>query len=320
MKAITHNRYGSPDVLRVADVANPELADDLVLVRVRAASINPADWYGVVPALALRPMMGIVRPRTGRVGIDFAGTVEAVGKEVTHVAPGDDVFGSKNGALAEYLTVKDAVVKKPANVSFEEAAGVGVAAITALQGLRDKAQLQPGEKVLINGASGGVGTYAVQLAKELGAHVTAVCSTGKVELAHSLGADRVVDYTREDFTRGGDRYDVVFDIAGSRRWGHLRRVLEPEGRVIVVGVPKGGRILGPLGRLLRLRLASLRGSQKAVFFIAKTNRADMQYLADLLESGRLRTVVDRTFPLAETPGAFRYLGEGHARGKIVVTL
>ena len=320
MKAIVCRKYGSPDVLALEEIEKPELADDLVLVRVRAASINPADWYGVVPALALRPMIGIFRPRAERIGIDFAGTVEAVGRDVTHVTAGDDVFGSRSGALAEYLTVKDAVVKKPANISFEEAAGVGVAAITALQGLRDKARVQPGQEVLINGASGGVGTYAVQLAKELGAGVTAVCSTGNVELARSLGADHVVDYTREDFTKGGDRYDVVFDIAGSRRWAHLRRVLKPQGKAIVVGAPKGGPILGPLGRLSRLRLASLRGSQKATFFLAKTNRADMQYLADLLESGKLRTVVDRTFPLAETAGAFRYLGEGHAGGKVVVTL
>lgn len=320
MKAIVCRKYGSPELLELEEVEKPALADDVVLVRVRAVSINPADWYGVVPALALRPAMGVFRPRTDRVGIDFAGTVEAVGRDVTHVTSGDDVFGSKSGALAEYLTVRDAIVRKPATVSFEEAAGVGVAAITALQGLRDKAGLQRGQKVLINGASGGVGTYAVQLAKELGADVTAVCRTRNVELARSLGADRVVDYTREDFTKGSDRYDVLFDIAGSRRWAHLRRVLQPEGRVIVVGAPKGGRILGPLRRLIRMRLASLRGTQKATFFIARTNRADMQYLADLLESGRLRTVVDRTYALAETADAFRYLGEGHARGKVIVTL
>ena len=320
MKAITHTRFGSPGVLEVSEVAKPELEDDAVLVRVRAASINPADWYSIVPPLAIRPMAGIRRPKTGRTGIDFAGTVEAVGKDVDHVAPGDDVFGSKSGCLAEYIAVKDAVVKKPANISFEEAAGVGVAAITALQGLRDKAQVQPGQKVLINGASGGVGTYAVQLAKYLGANVTGVCSTRNVELVRSLGADRVVDYTREDFTRGGERHDVYFDVAGTRSWSDMRRVLTPDAKVIVVGAPKGGKILGPLRRIIGFRLSALRGSQKVSSFIAKTNRADMQLLADLLENGTMRTAVDRTFPFEQTADAFRYLGEGHAQGKIVITV
>lgn len=320
MKAVVITRYGLPGRFELSDVEPPELADDAALVRVRAVSINPADWYGIVAPLAIRPMTGLRRPRSDRTGIDFAGTVEAVGKDVDHLAPGDDVFGSKSGALAELIAVKDAIVKKPATISFEEAAGVGVAATTALQGLRDRARLRPGRKVLVNGASGGVGTFAVQLARHLGAEVTAVCSTRNVETVRSLGADRVVDYTQEDFTHGNERYDVCFDVAGSRSWSDLRRVLAPDAKVLIVGAPKGGRILGPLRRIVGFRLSSLRGSQSASFFLAKTNRADMQLLADLLADGTIRTVVDRTFPLEQAADAFRYLGEGHARGKIVITL
>jgi NADPH:quinone reductase-like Zn-dependent oxidoreductase len=319
MKAIVVSKYGSPDVLELEDVEKPDLADDLVLVRVRAASVNPADWYGVVGPLIVRPSTGFLKPRSDRTGIDFAGTVEAVGKDVTHVSPGDEVFGARSGALAEYVTVRDAVVPKPANISFEEAAAVPVAAITALQGLRDKGQLEAGQKVLINGASGGVGTFAVQIAKALGAEVTGVCSTRNVELVRSLGADHVIDYTQEDFTRSDRRYDLLFDIAGSKSWSELRRVLTPEAKVVIVGAQKR-RVLGPIGHIVRLRLASLRGSQRAVFFIAKTNRADMEILRELLESGKVRPVVDRRYELADAADAFRYLGEGHARGKIVVTV
>jgi NADPH:quinone reductase-like Zn-dependent oxidoreductase len=319
MKAIVVSKYGSPDVLELEDVEKPDLADDLVLVRVRAASVNPADWYGVVGPLIVRPSTGFLKPRSDRTGIDFAGTVEAVGKDVTHVSPGDEVFGARSGALAEYVTVRDAVVPKPANISFEEAAAVPVAAITALQGLRDKGQLEAGQKVLINGASGGVGTFAVQIAKALGAEVTGVCSTRNVELVRSLGADHVIDYTQEDFTRSDRRYDLLLDIAGSKSWSELRRVLTPEAKVVIVGAQKR-RVLGPIGHIVRLRLASLRGSQRAVFFIAKTNRADMEILRELLESGKVRPVVDRRYELADTADAFRYLGEGHARGKIVVTV
>jgi NADPH:quinone reductase-like Zn-dependent oxidoreductase len=320
MKAIVCSKYGSPDVLELRDVAEPAIADDLVLVRVRAASVNPADWYGVAGPLIVRPSTGILRPRSDRTGIDFAGTVERVGKGVTHVRPGDEVFGARSGALAEYVSVRDAVVPKPANISFEEAAAAPVAAITALQGLRDKGQLRAGQKVLINGASGGVGTFAVQIAKALGAEVTGVCSTRNVELVRSLGADHVVDYTREDFTRSERRYDLLLDVAGSRSWSELRRVLTPQATVVIVGAQKR-RILGPIGHIIRLRVASLlRGSQKAVFFIAKTNRADMEILRELLETGKVKPVVDRRYDLAHTADAFRYLGEGHAQGKIVVTL
>ena len=320
MKAIVCSSYGRPDVLEVAEVEKPALADDLVLVRVRAASVNPADWYGVAGPLIVRPSTGLFKPRSNRTGIDFAGTVEAVGKNVTHVSPGDDVFGARSGALAEYVTVRDAVVAKPANLTFEEAAAVPVAAITALQGLRDKGQLRAGQQVLINGASGGVGTFAIQIAKALGAEVTAVCSTGNVEQARSLGADHVVDYTREDFTHGDRRYDLLLDVAGGKSWSQLRRVLTQDATVVIVGAQKR-RLVGPIGHIVRLRVASLlRGSQKAVFFIAKTNRADMEILRELLETGKVKPVVDRKYELAETADAFRYLGEGHARGKVIVTV
>ena len=320
MKAIVCSSYGRPDVLELAEVEKPALADDLVLVKVRAASVNPADWYGVAGPLIVRPSTGLFKPRSDRTGIDFAGTVEAVGKNVTHVSPGDDVFGARSGALAEYVTVRDAIVAKPANLTFEEAAAVPVAAITALQGLRDKGHLQAGQQVLINGASGGVGTFAIQIAKARGAEVTAVCSTGNVEQARSLGADHVVDYTREDFTDSDRRYDLLLDVAGGKSWSQLRRVLTQDATVVIVGAQKR-RLVGPIGHIVRLRVASLlRGSQKAVFFIAKTNRADMEILRELLETGNVKPVVDRRYGLAETADAFRYLGEGHARGKVIVTV
>jgi len=321
MKAIVHRAYGSPDVLEVRELEKPPLTDDGALVRVRAASVNPADWYSMTgrPFIA-RLFMGLRRPKSDRTGIDFAGTVEAVGKDVAHVRPGDAVFGARNGALAEYVCVREAVVPKPANVTMEEAAAVPVAALTALQGLRDKGQVRPGQKVLINGASGGVGTFAVQIAKALGAEVTAVCSTRNVDLARSLGADHVVDYTREDFTRGGRRYDLILDIAGNRSWSAFRRVLAPRARLVIVGAKKGGGLLGPLKHVIRVRLAALPSRRKVTFFIAKTNRADLMILRDLLAAGKVKPVVDRRYPLREVADAFRYLGEGHARGKIVVTL
>ena len=321
MKAIMRSTFGSPDVLELRETEKPEVGDGETLVRVRAASVNPADWYGVTGRpYAGRVAMGLRKPKTDRVGTDFAGTVEAVGKAVTHVEPGDEVFGARSGALAEYVCARDAVVRKPANVTLEQAAAVPVAAITALQGLRDKGGLQPGQKVLVNGASGGVGTFAVQIAKALGAEVTGVCSTGNVDLVRSLGADRVVDYTREDFTRSGRRYDLLLDVAGSRSWSDCKRVLEPRATLVIVGAPKGTRLLGPLSHIARLRAASLGSSRKAVFFVAKLNRADLDVLRELIEAGQVTPVVDRTYPLSETADAFRYLGEGHARGKVVVTL
>jgi len=266
--------------------------------------------------------MGLRKPKSTRTGVDFAGTVEAVGANVTEFQPGDEVFGGRDGAFAEYVCVREdrAVVPKPANVTFEEAAAVPVAALTALQGLRDKGQLQPGQKVLINGASGGVGTFAVQIAKALGAEVTGVCSTRNVAILRSLGADHVVDYTQDDFTRSDRRYDVMFDVAGSRSWSECRRVLDPHATLVMVGAQKGNRLIGPLGHVVKVRLAAVRGSQKVVFFIAKFNKADMLALRDLLEAGKVTPVIDRSYELSEIADAFRYLGEGHAQGKIVITV
>jgi NADPH:quinone reductase-like Zn-dependent oxidoreductase len=323
MRAIVRNKFGPPDVLELQEIDKPVVADDEVLVRVRAASVNPADWYGLTgtPYVA-RTQVGLLKPKSVRVGVDFAGTVEAVGGNVTQFRPGDEVFGGKDGAFAEYVCVREdkAVVPKPANVTFEEAAAVGVAGLTALQGLRDKGQIRPGQKVLINGASGGVGTFAVQVAKALGAEVTGVCSTRNIDLARSLGADHVIDYTHEDFTRSDERYDLMFDIAGGRSWSECRRVLNPQATFVIVGAPKGNRMVGPLSHIVKLRLAALRSSQKVVFFIAKFNKADLVVLRELLEAGQVTPVIDRRYELSETADAFRYLGEGHARGKVVITV
>ena len=323
MRAVVHDSFGSPDVLEIREIEKPTPADDELLVRVRAASVNPADWYGVTgrPWVA-RPTMGFVKPKETRVGVDFAGTVEAVGKDVTQFRPGDDVFGGRTGAFAEYVCVREerAVVPKPATVTFEQAAAVPVAALTALQGLRDKGQLQPGQKVLINGASGGVGTFAVQIAKALGAEVTAVCSTRNLELVRSIGADHVIDYTREDFTRSDQRYELMLDIAGSRSWSACRRVLNPRATLVIVGGPKASRLIGPLGHVVKKSLAGLVSSRKVVFFIAKFNKADMVVLQELLEAGKVASVIDRRYELREIADALRYLGEGHAQGKIVLTV
>jgi NADPH:quinone reductase-like Zn-dependent oxidoreductase len=318
MKAAIRDTYGA---LEIREIDKPAAADDEVLVRVRASSVNAADWYTAMgkPYFA-RVQMGLRKPKTNRLGTDFAGTVEAVGKNVTRFRPGDEVFGGRTGAYAEYVCVPEdrAILSKPGNVTFEQAGAVGVAALTALQGLRDKAHVQPGQHVLINGASGGVGTFAVQIAKALGAEVTAVCSTGNVELARSLGADHVVDYTQEDFTRGERRYDVLFDVAGSRSWSACVRVLAPQATLVIVGAPKGGRLLGPLGHIAATRLASVRSSQKAVFFVAKFNEADMSAVGELLETGKITAAIDRRYELSEIAEAFRYFGEGHAHAKVVI--
>jgi NADPH:quinone reductase-like Zn-dependent oxidoreductase len=323
MKAIVREKYGSPDVLRLQEVEQPEIEDDGVLVRVRAASVNRLDWYDVTgtPWIA-RPMTGLRRSKSRLIGVDFAGTVEAVGKDVTDLQPGDDVFGGRsgdNGSFAEYVPAQKGIARKPANVTFEEAAAVPLAALTALQGLRDHGQLQPGQKVLVNGAAGGVGTFAVQIAKALAAEVTAVCSTRNVEQTRALGAERVIDYTRDDFTRSGGGHDVILDVAGSKSWSQCRRVLNPRATLVIVGGPKS-RLLGPLGHIARVRLAALRGTQKAVFFIAKWNRADMDVLRELLESGNVKPVVERRYELGEVANAVRYMGEGHAQGKIVINV
>jgi NADPH:quinone reductase-like Zn-dependent oxidoreductase len=322
MKAVVHNTYGSPDVLELEQIDKPEPADDEVLVRVRAASVNPADWYTLTGPFVARVPNGLRRPKDNRLGVDYAGEVEAVGANVTHFRPGDEVFGGRTGAFAEYVCAREdrGVVPKPANVTFEEAAAVPIAALTALQGLRDKGQVQAGQSVLINGASGGVGTFAVQIAKALGAEVTGVCSTRNVDIVRSIGADHVIDYTKEDFTRSDRRYDLILDVAGSKSWSELKRVLEPDGRLVIVGAPKSKGILGPLAHIMKLRLASVPGSRKAVFFISRVNKADMQTLRELLESGEVKPVVDRRYDLGEIADAFRYLGDGHAQGKIVVTV
>jgi NADPH:quinone reductase-like Zn-dependent oxidoreductase len=321
MKAIVRNTYGSPDLLELQEIDKPDVTDDGVLVRVRAASVNPADWYAVTgtPYVA-RAEMGLLKPKSNSVGVDFAGTVEAVGRDVTQIRPGDEVFGGRSGAFAEYVCVRVAVVPKPANLTFEQAAAVPVAAITALQGLRDKGQMQPGQKVLINGASGGVGTFAVQIAKALGAEVTGVCSTKNVDLVRSLGADHVIDYTDEDFTRRDRRYDLMLDVAGSRSWSACKRVLNPQATLVIVGAPKGNRLLGPLSHVAKVRLAALRSSQKVVFFVAKMTKEDMVVLRELLDAGKVTPVIDRRYELSQVSHALRYLGEGHAQGKVVITV
>ena len=322
MKAMVRERYGPPDVVQLREVEKPELADDGILVRVRASSINRADWHALrgTPMLA-RPMMGgIFKPKSTLIGSDFAGVVEAVGKDVTGLEPGDEAFGGRTGAFAEYVCARMGFARKPANVTFEEAASMPVGALTALQGLRDHGRVQAGQRVLINGASGGVGVYAIQVAKALGAEVTAVCSTRNLEQAGALGADDLVDYTRDDFTRIGRRYDVLLDIAGGKSWSACRRVLEPDGWLVLVGAEGRGALLGPLGHIARMKLASVRGSQKLVFFIAKINRPDMNVLRDLVETGKVKPVVERRYDLSELTEAFRRFGEGHVRSKLVITI
>ena len=324
MKAAVHERFGAPEnVVEIREIEKPEPGDDEVLVRVRATSANIAEWYAVTgrPWIA-RPTMGFRRPKDIRIGVDYAGVVEAVGKDVTEFRPGDEVFGGRSGAYAEYVAVKAdrAMVKKPEGLTFEQAGAVGTAAITALQGLRDQGGLEPGQRVLINGASGGVGTYAVQVAKALGAEVTAVCSAPNIEIARSLGADVVVDYLVEDVTRRSERYDLVLDIAGTRSFDELRRVLTPDATVVVVGGPRANRLLGPIGHVAGSRLRALRGSQRATFFLAQFNKADMETLRDLMADGKLTSVIDSTYPLDRIGEALLHMGAGHPRGKIVVTV
>jgi NADPH:quinone reductase-like Zn-dependent oxidoreductase len=319
MKALVRHRFGGPGVLRVEEVEQPALEDDRVLVRVRASSLNKADWHELRgwPRF-LRPLTrnGVLRPKTALLGTDFAGVVEAVGRDVTDLVPGDGVFGARNGAFAEYVSALN-VVRKPANVTFEEAAAMGIAGITALQGLRDHGDLQPGARVLINGASGGVGTLAVQIAKALGAHVTAVCSTRNLEQTRELGADRVLDYRRQDFTREPERYDLVVDVAGGHSWRAIQRVLGPEGRLVVVGA-HGSR--GQLRHIAAVWLASRFGKRPVKFFVANINKPDLQVLADMLESGQLKPAIDRAYRLDEAQDALRTFGEGHVRGKLVLTI
>jgi len=327
MKAVRYHRYGGPDVLELQEVAMPAAGDGELLVRVRAASVNPLDWHFMRGAPYLvRMMAGLSRPKpsASRLGADMAGTVEAVGQNVTGFQPGDEVFGGleERGTLAEYISVRaDAVVlQKPAGLTFEQAAAVPVAAFTALQALRDKGRVQPGQKVLVNGASGGVGTFAVQIAKALGAEVTGVCSTGNVGMVASIGADHVVDYTREDFTRAERRYDLLIDIAGNRSLAETRRVLAPKGALVVVGGPNKGRWIGPFGRTIRMLLQSPAVSQRMVSFLAHQNRDDLAVLRELLDAGKVTPVIDRAYRLNQVAEAVRYLETGHARGKVVITV
>ena len=323
MKAVVRRRWGGPEVVELVELPKPEPGDDEVLVRVRASSINRSEYYSLGGAgILMRPMIGgFRRPKSERIGGDFAGVAEAVGKNVTDIQPGDEVFGARTGALAEYVAAKQAVARKPANMSFEEAAAVPVAALTALEAIRDHGPLQRGQRVLVNGGSGGVGTFAVQLAKALGAaHVTAVCSPRNVERARSLGADRVIDYTREDYTRGDKRYDLIIDVAGNRSWRANRRVLAPEGRRVLVGMPKGNRLIGPLGRLARFMIVRQFSKKRQSFFVCRPNRENLAVLRELIEAGKLRAAIDRVYPLAEVADALEAMGEGHVQGKLVVRI
>jgi len=327
MKAIRFDRYGPPEVLQLRDVEGPVAGGNDVLVRVRAASVNPLDWHVMRGSPSLvRVVAGLARPRAGaaRLGADMAGSVEAVGKSVTGFRPGDEVFGGTDdrGTLAEYLSIRAdaAILPKPAGVSFEQAAAVPVAAVTALQALRDKGHVRAGHKVLVNGASGGVGTFAVQIARALGAEVTGVCSTRNAETAASIGDDHVIDYTREDFTRAGGRYDVLADIAGNRTLAQTRRVLVPKGVLVAVGGPDKGRWAGPLGRSVPMALVSPAVSQRMVFFLAHQTKKDLAVLRELLQTGKITPVIDRTYPLSDAAAAIGYLEQGHARGKIVLTM
>lgn len=321
MKAIVQDGYGSADVLQVREIDKPVATDGRVLVRVRAASVNALDWHSVHGGKMIRAVSTLMRqPEQPVRGVDVAGQVEAVGPGVTKFAPGDDVFGGAPAAFAEYASAReDALVHKPANLSFEQAAAIGVAGRTALQGLRDQAEVRPGERVLIFGAGGGVGTFAVQIANALGAHVTAVTSTRNLDLIRSLGPDEVIDYTQEDFTRRPERYDVVLDVAANRSVSDLRRVLRPNGRLVLVGADKRGglaiftRIGGAFARSRLLR-------QRISFFVAKATHDDLVVLKELIEAGKICPAIDRTYPLSEGAEAVRYLGSGQARAKVVITM
>jgi NADPH:quinone reductase-like Zn-dependent oxidoreductase len=322
MKAIVYYQYGSPDVLKCAEIAKPSPGDDEVLIRVRAASVNPYDYHFMrgTPYL-VRIAAGVRKPKDKRLGTDVAGQVEAVGRNVTQIKPGDEVFGLCKGAFAQYAcTPESKLGMKPENATFEQAAAVPIAAFTALQGLRDKGHIRPGHKVLINGAAGGVGTFAVQIAKSFGADVTGVCSTRNVDMVRSIGADRAIDYTRKDFTNGTQRYDLILDCIGNHSLSAFRRVLNPEGTYIIVGGPADRWMIGFLARLIKALVLSRFVSQKLVMVGAKSSKEDLAVLHDLMKVGKVTPVIDRQYRLGEVPDAIRYLEEGHARGKVVITL
>ena len=322
MKAIVQDTYGSPDVLKLREIDKPKVGDDEALVRVHAAGVDRGVWHLMtgLPYLT-RLAFGLRVPKTPVPGMDLAGVVEAVGKSVSRVEPGDEVFGVGKGTFAEYaLAREEKLAPKPANLTFEQAAVVVISGLTALQGLRDHGRIEPRQEVLIIGASGGVGTFAVQIAKAFGAEVTGVCSTTKVDMVRSIGADHVIDYTREDFAKGEHRYDVILDIGGSSSLVRLRHALTPEGTLVLVGGEEGGRWLGIVARLLRAHLLSPFVGQKLRTYVSSENHEDMIVLKNLIESGKLTPVIDRKYPLAEVPEAIRYLQEGHAQGKLVITV
>jgi NADPH:quinone reductase-like Zn-dependent oxidoreductase len=323
MKAIVQDTYGSPDVLQLREIDKPVVGEDEVLVRVQAAGVDQGVWHSVagLPYLFRIAGIGVRAPKNPVPGLDVAGRVEAVGGSVTLFQPGDEVFGTCRGSFAEYASARaDRLGPKPAKLSFEQAAAVPTSGATALQAVRDKGKVRPGQRVLVIGAGGGVGTFAVQLAKAFGAEVAGVCSTTKMELVRSIGADRVIDYTREDFADGRNRYDVILDIAGNRSLSHLRRALAPEGRLVIVGGEGGGKWFGGIDRQLRAQVVSLFVRQKLGTLIATARKDDLQVLHELLEAGTVTPVIDRTFPLSEAPEAIRYMRKGHARGKVVITV
>jgi len=325
MKAIVYSDYGLSN-LKLENIEKPTPNDDQILVKVRAASVNPYDWHFVegTPKIMRAMGVGLRKPKDTRLGVDFAGTVEAVGKNVTQFKPGDEVFGGRGGAFAEYVTPRAnrAVALKPANVTFEQAAAVNIAGITALQAVRDKGKVQEGQKVLINGASGGVGTFAVQIAKSFGADVTGVCSTRNVDLVRSLGADHVIDYTKEDFAKGAERYDAILDNVPNHSLSECRRVLNPKGKYVMIGGggPNDSRWIGPFGRVIKTLVMSPFISQQMGMMMADANHNDLTLLADMIQSGKVKPVIDRTYKLSEVPAAIAYLEEGHARGKVVITV
>jgi NADPH:quinone reductase-like Zn-dependent oxidoreductase len=322
MKAIVYHEYGSADVLKCEDVEKPTPRDDEVLIKVRAASVNPLDWRLMKgkPAL-LRLFFGLRKPRSGRPGVDAAGEVEAVGSKVTQFKAGDAVFGAARGALAEYACAGESkIARKPDSVTFEQAASVNVAGLTAVQGLRDHGKIQAGQKVLVNGAAGGVGTFAVQLGKTFDAHVTGVCSTRNVEMVRSIGADDVIDYTQNDFTRGDQRYDLILDCVGNHSFSECRRVLSSRGRFVMIGGPHDPSTIDLLAQIVKPLVLSLFGNQKAVMFIAKGSQADLTLIAELMVAGKVKPVIDKCYRFNETAEAVRHLEAGHAKGKVVVAV
>ena len=318
MKAIVYSQYGSPDVLQYEEIERPTAGDDQILIRIRAAAANPLD-YRLMRGGPLIFRILLHQPKVKRPGRDVAGQVEAVGRNVTRFKPGDEVFGVCRGSFAEYACASESrLAKKPGNVSFEQAASVPIAALTALQSLRDYGKVRPGEKVLINGAAGGVGTFAVQIAKSLGAHVTGVCSTRNLELVRSIGADQVIDYTQEDFTAGGDRYDVILDCIANHPLSAYRRVMNSKGRCVIAGGPKEMRVF--LKRTLEALVLSPIGSRKFVPMMARIRIEDLNVVGELMGTGKVTPVIDRCYRLSEAAEAIRYLEAGHARGKVVISL